>query len=1109
MQLEQIGKYKVVGTIGKGAMGEVFRAHDPVLDRDVAIKVVAGKLAEDEDTRKRFIREAKAAARLNHPNIITVHDYGEEQGMAFIAMEILDEGHDLKDHIAKGTLDDLDAKIAIMEQICDGLAFAHEKGVVHQDLKPANIRILANGGVKIMDFGLALRNEDATPDEIMGTPYYMAPEQCMGERPTARSDVFSLGAVFYEFLSRKRPFSGKGVKDVLIAVLQHQPTPLLALVPSLPPALAAFVEKALVKEPRYRYRSGEEMSAALAAALSGEAGRAASDEGPSVPTDTSPARPLGPALSASPATDPALFRILAEINQYLDDVVPPLMVVDSVYELQNAPVDGTAAEILGWAERKQTALPEFTTTELVFHALRKLNVIGELNLVEKQGLLGFLKTVGAAVASACEPVARQRLRRLLERLGEEDLSSVLPARGAPGRDTDEGPVSRPSTLQTRQLSILEQRLRQEGLGKAPASDPVRRRVVSMALSAAATAARSERELKYDLRRLRSAGVAAEVGQVFRGLGAGLGNWALPYELAALKDDISRAPEVAAMERIVSLPDDPIEVARRFHQLVTAATEQFNEGHLGRAVQMIELARQLVDEKKVEAGYVEPIRKRGHEALDPARLREFMEKPDRHLQLREMMEFFDSGLGVNKLLGEVELEERRDRRRLLLDLLVIHGEPARTAARQLLWDSAETEVSDFARRNWIYLLRMIPRADEDPVDPEVEAAARFGVPGMPLFLAKEAVSFLGQIRNPSAGRALITLLNRWKSFLTQGEIDEASRNDGFGALDRIASAIARQGYPQGWAALVDHALGRRPELGATIERLADLGSQDLSQSPEAVDRLLEEIEDSLPRGVLGRLVGRKDQDLPALVGALAGTRTPEVQQVLGDVAERLGAQAAGQAAERAMRPTPAVTPSASGMSGEIDPDTLPSLLHRLSTDEASGTLILRPADGAEPATLIFVRGRVVAARWDRREGLSAVYQIFQRPFLGTFAFDGKPPAVSEGVPALAETGPLLRECIRRARDVERTSALLPDVIPLESSGDAPSTVPDEPDYQLVVALWEKACSKVTVAQMEEELTVDAYRIRHALAHWLQEGALRLMASAAPEPPPPAEPSATGT
>ena len=130
-------------------------------------------------------------------------------------------------------------------------------------------------------------------------------------------------------------------------------------------------------------------------------------------------------------------------------------------------------------------------------------------------------------------------------------------------------------------------------------------------------------------------MAADAGQVFRGLGAGLGNWALPKEMADAEVDLPRALEVEAMEKIVSLPEDPIEIARRFRHLVTTATEQFNEGNLGRAVQMIDLARELVAEKKVEAGYVEPIRKQGHEALDSARLREFMEKPDRHGQLKEI------------------------------------------------------------------------------------------------------------------------------------------------------------------------------------------------------------------------------------------------------------------------------------------------------------------------------------------------------------------------------------------------------------------------------------------------------------------------------------------
>ena len=158
-------------------------------------------------------------------------------------------------------------------------------------------------------------------------------------------------------------------------------------------------------------------------------------------------------------------------------------------------------------------------------------------------------------------------------------------------------------------------------------------------------------------------------------------------------------------------------------------------------------------------------------------------------------------------------------------------------------------------------------------------------------------------------------------------------------------------------------------------------------------------------------------------------------------------------------------------------------------------------------LVFVQGRLVTAGWDLRKGLSAVYQVFQRPFLGTFTLDRRPPQVPADSPAMAKMGPLLRECIRRARDVERTSALLPDVVPFDYSGAAPSTVPDEPDHQLVSTLWQKACAKVTVAQMEADLTVDAYRIRHALAHWMQEGALQLAASVPPQAPP--GPSATGT
>ena len=162
MEFEKIGKYKILEEIGQGAMGVVYKAHDPILNWHVAIKTISASLGADDDLRKRFHREAQAAARLNHNNIITVFDFGEEHGKIYMAMELL-EGTDLKDVMATGQLPTLNDKLAVMEQILDGLAFAHAKEVVHRDLKPGNIHIQPGGQVKIMDFGLArLSSSDMT-----------------------------------------------------------------------------------------------------------------------------------------------------------------------------------------------------------------------------------------------------------------------------------------------------------------------------------------------------------------------------------------------------------------------------------------------------------------------------------------------------------------------------------------------------------------------------------------------------------------------------------------------------------------------------------------------------------------------------------------------------------------------------------------------------------------------------------------------------------------------------------------------------------------------------------------------------------------------------------
>jgi serine/threonine-protein kinase len=244
-------------------MGEVHKGHDPFLNRFVAIKTITASLGADPEIRARFLREAQSAARLNHPNIITVYDFGEEHGVIYMAMELL-EGRDLKDLIGSQALGDLHQKLDTMEQISEGMAFAHAHDLVHRDLKPANIHIQPGGQVKILDFGLARfsTSEMTRTGMVMGTPHYMSPEQVRGEKVDARSDTFSLGAVFYELLSGHRPFDGDSMHTVLFHVLQDEPEPLRRWV-EVPNILAEVIERALVKEPAGRFQHAGQLREAV------------------------------------------------------------------------------------------------------------------------------------------------------------------------------------------------------------------------------------------------------------------------------------------------------------------------------------------------------------------------------------------------------------------------------------------------------------------------------------------------------------------------------------------------------------------------------------------------------------------------------------------------------------------------------------------------------------------------------------------------------------------------------------------------------------------------------------------------------------------------------
>ena len=213
---QTIGRYRILGRLGKGAMGVVYSAHDGLMERSVAIKVMMTDLEDDPETSARFYREARSAGQLAHPNIITIYDMGEDNGRPFIVMELL-EGETLNKYLERPDAADVESRMDLMLQICRGLHAAHSRGIFHRDVKPGNLLVRPNGELKIVDFGIArLASSSMTASGLLvGTPDYMSPEQARGHEIDQRSDIFSAGAVFYYMLTGRKPFAASGLTAVL------------------------------------------------------------------------------------------------------------------------------------------------------------------------------------------------------------------------------------------------------------------------------------------------------------------------------------------------------------------------------------------------------------------------------------------------------------------------------------------------------------------------------------------------------------------------------------------------------------------------------------------------------------------------------------------------------------------------------------------------------------------------------------------------------------------------------------------------------------------------------------------------------------------------------
>jgi len=263
---DKIGRYQILERVGRGGMGVLYRGFDPILDREVAIKVMLADFSEDtEQMRPRFYREAKAVAKLQHRNIVTIFEFAEENHQPHIVMEFL-RGLPLSSRMEQQPPLTLDDKLDVVAQLCSGLGYAHTQGIVHRDVKPANVFILEDGTVKLLDFGIAkLATSTLTRQgDVLGSAPYMSPEQIAGTQDLdGRSDVWSTGVLLFELLTGKKPFDGDALTTVVMGILKHEPPPIDQLIPGMPKAVAEVVARALHKDRDRRYQTAEELGREL------------------------------------------------------------------------------------------------------------------------------------------------------------------------------------------------------------------------------------------------------------------------------------------------------------------------------------------------------------------------------------------------------------------------------------------------------------------------------------------------------------------------------------------------------------------------------------------------------------------------------------------------------------------------------------------------------------------------------------------------------------------------------------------------------------------------------------------------------------------------------
>jgi len=629
-------------------------------------------------------------------------------------------------------------------------------------------------------------------------------------------------------------------------------------------------------------------------------------------------------------------------------------------------------------------------------------------------------------------------------------------------------------------------------------------LLSRIIDEVATSARSSSDLNKQLQYLNSIGVEGSGSDVLRTLSGALPDWAPAYAPPADGEDAPPLSGTAeTMKKVVDLAQDPAELTKNFRDLISTSVEEFNKGSLGRAVTVIDLAQRMIAQKEVDASLAANVIDQTSEKLDQARLRSYAENEDKKLLLRRVLSFFPP-LQIENLMQDLMVEERRDRRRMILQLLMIHGDETRGHAIRLLGESLSGNVPQpwYVQRNLIYLMRSIPPSEEYDIEKEIDLLVRASVPGGELPLLREALTALGQIDHPRAIKTLVARVSDLEDVLMQKGKSVHRASDIQSLLDTAIKAMIRFDSKEARQCIVTHGLNHRPELGDTLSRLAMLGSLDLSNDPATITRIVEAIKTELPVKVFGVSVksAKKAHNLERLFESLSGTDTAKVRKVYDSIVRNYPGERFANAAAKCLTKLSATTSfdeqdsegdTITSLSGDLALFGLPNLMQNLADSRVEGILTVLDDAGNSIASVVLNDGMMIDATIGDLTGETAVYQLLERPILGRFIFVNQPVEQAGGeTPSGKPVMSLLMEGMRRYDEFNRAKAVITDNAQFKAVGLQPTGLPDEDNPDFVNDIWVQASQGMTPIEVEKDQKVDGYRIFRLFEHWFNEGSLEL-------------------